>query len=205
MRTRLKLGPANHGRPLTWDEYIEGDYEGGYKYELVDGRLYVSALPNPPEDFLENWLYDLVKQYIQAHPEVVNHATNKARVFVEGREDITAVEPDIAAYHGFPRARALRGLKWDEVSPVLVVEILSPNHPEKDLERNVELYLGVRSIREYWIVDGRPNPAQPRLVVCRRVGRRWKEIEVPFGETYSTKLLPGFELVVDPLAKEPEA
>ena len=37
-----QLGPADHGRELTYDEFLAGDYEEGHKYELIDGRLYVS-------------------------------------------------------------------------------------------------------------------------------------------------------------------
>ena len=39
MATVLKIGPADHGRPMTLDEFQAGDYEEGYKYELIDGEL----------------------------------------------------------------------------------------------------------------------------------------------------------------------
>ena len=47
-----KLGPADHGRAMTLDEFDDADYEPGYKYELIDGRLYVSPDPeSTPKTF----------------------------------------------------------------------------------------------------------------------------------------------------------
>jgi Uma2 family endonuclease len=82
---------------------------------------------------------------------------------------------------------------------VLVVEVLSADDPDKDLVRNVELYLQVPTIREYWVVDHRASVSQPQLLVYRRRGRRWQRVlTVPPGGRYTTRLLPDFELLVDP-------
>ena len=51
-------------------------------------------------------------------------------------------------------------LRWEDVSPILVGEILSGD-PEKDMVRNVELYLLVPTIKEYWLFDTREDPEQP--------------------------------------------
>jgi Uma2 family endonuclease len=81
---------------------------------------------------------------------------------------------------------------------LLVAEILSADDPDKDLVRNVELYVQVPTIREYWIVDPREEFDRPRLLVYRRRGRQWQRlITIEPGETYTTRLLPGFELVLD--------
>jgi hypothetical protein len=71
---------------------------------------------------------------------------------------------------------------------------------DKDLVRNVELYVEVPSIKQYWVLDPRPDPDRPSLRVYRRRGKNWqKPIDVAFGETYQTpRVLPGFALVVDP-------
>lgn len=198
MNTVLKLGPGDNGRHLTFDEYLAGEYKEGYRYELIDGKLSVSPLPNLPENCLEDWLFEKLKRYTREHPDVVNYATNKARVFVPGREDATCPEPDISVYSDFPLGRRFRDLSWREVSPALVVEVLSEDDPDKDLVRNVELYALVPSIREYWVLDGRVSTAQPSLHAHRRHGKRWRVRVLGAGETYSTRLLPDFELVLDP-------
>lgn len=193
-----KLGPADHGRPMTLEEFIAAPSTEGYHYELIDGKLYVSPLPNLPEDRVEEWIYFKLKLYSHYHPEIINHTTNKARVFVPGSRRVTAPEPDVAAYRNFPLALPFASVRWQDVSPVLVVEVLSLDDPDKDLVRNVELYLQVPSIKEYWLFDTRDDPEQLRLQVRRRYGGRWRLSEFGPGDTYTTKLLPDFTLIVDP-------
>ncbi len=199
MTTIMKLGPADHGRPVALDDFMAGDYQLGYQYELIDGKLYASPQPNLPEDSIASWLLFKVGLYAQANQDVINYVSAHARVFVPDRPGVTNPEPDLAAYHNFPLERPLRQRKWQDVSPVLVVEILSAEDPDKDLVRNVELYLQVPSIREYWLFDTRAEGTDgPTLKVHRRWGGRWRVIDVAFGEKYTTRLLPAFELVVDP-------
>jgi Uma2 family endonuclease len=117
---------------------------------------------------------------------------------VPGRRATTAPEPDIAAYRDFPLYLPLRQRNWRNFSPILVAEIISADTADKDLVRNLELYLQVPSIREYWIIDPRIDPDQPTLTVHRRRGSRWQQpIEVAGGGTYTTRLLPDFVLTLD--------
>jgi Uma2 family endonuclease len=198
MATVMKIGPADRGRPMTLDEFLAGDYEEGYRYELIDGGLYVSPEPNLPEDWVKEWVLYKLKQFAQDNPKVLKHATGGARVFVPGHPRITCPEPDIAAYRRFPLRKRIRDLRWQDVSPILVVEVLSADDPKKDLIRNVALYREVPSIKEYWILDGRKDADYPRMTVYRRRGQAWqKPIEAGPGERYTTPLLPGFELVLD--------
>jgi Uma2 family endonuclease len=199
MKTAVKIGPADHGRPFAEAEFLDNEFEPGYKYELIDGKLYVSYEPDPPENFADDWLFFKVKLYAHRHPGVINYVTNKARVIVPGRYGDTIPEPDLAAYRDFPLRLPKHHLRWEDVSPVLVSETLSRNDPAKDLIRNVNLYLRVPTIREYWILDPREDADRPALYVYRRRGARWQRpVELAYGDTYTTKLLPGFELTLDP-------
>jgi Uma2 family endonuclease len=202
MATALKrrlLGPADHGRPFADEDFPTCRFVSGYKYELIDGKLAVTYEPDLPENRIEEWVNFEVKLYARRHPKVINYVTHKARVFVPGRPEETVPEPDLAAYRDFPLRLPFEDLNWRDVSPVLVGEVLSRNDPAKDLVRNVALYLQVPSVREYWVFDARVDAERPTLLVHRRRSRRWQPvIEVGFGETYTTRLLPGFELVVDP-------
>ena len=199
MATLTILGPADHGRRLALDDFMASDYRDGFQYELIDGKLYVSPQPNLPEDCVDTWINLKVSLYARAHPAVINYVTRGARVFIPGRRGITNPQPDLAAYRDFPVDLPLRKRRWQDVSPILVAEVLSPEDPDKDLVRNVELYLQVPSIREYWLFDTRAEGADcPTLRVHRRRGRRWQVIDFGFGETYATRLLPSFSLLVDP-------
>jgi Uma2 family endonuclease len=184
---------------MSLEEFESGSYDEGYQYELIDGKLYVSPLPNLPQGLIERWVFRALDRYSDQHPEILNCVFPKARVFVPDRPAATCPEPDVAGYHDFPLDVDYRDIRWQDVSPVLVVEVLSPDNPEKDLVRNVELYLQVSSIREYWILDARDDPNHPTMRVYRRRGQRWQRpIEVGPGETYTTRLLPSLELILDP-------
>lgn len=200
MTTMLKLGKADHGRPLTLDEFWQGDYAQGYRYELIDGKLYVSPQANLPEALVERWILRKVQAYSDRHPEVINAVFAKAGVFVPRRPGATVPEPDLAAYRGFPPITDFRALRWQDVSPFLVAEILSAEDPDKDLVRNVALYRQVPSISEYWVLDARIDPNRPFFAARRRYGKKWRLFNRAFGETYTTPLLPGFELLIDPHA-----
>jgi Uma2 family endonuclease len=200
MATVSKMGPSDHGQRMSLEEFLAGDYMEGYQYELIDGKLYVSAKPEVPENWVEMWLSGKVNQYARDHQDVINYLSHKARVFVPEARRVTAPEPDLSAYQNFPFHRPIRSLRWQDVSPMLVSEVLAIDDPYKDLVRNVELYLQVPSIEEYWLLDTREDPERPTMRVHRRQEQRWHLTELTYGETYRTDLLPGFELLIDPRA-----
>jgi Uma2 family endonuclease len=198
MSTITKLGPADHGRPLSLEEYMDGDYQEGFHYEIIDGRLYVSPEANLPQGVIESWLLFQVAFYARLHPRAINFVTPKARVFVPRRPGLTVPEPDLAAYRGFPLHLSLEDLRWEDFSPILVAEVLYAD-ADKDLIRNVDLYWQVPSIKEYWVIDTRESANEPTMLVHRRQGnRKWRARELNFRDTYTTPLLPGFKLLIDP-------
>lgn len=198
MSTIVKLGPADHGRPMSLEEFYAGDYQEGYQYELIDGKLYVSPLPDLPFGRVEHWIFTKLFRYADDHPQILNFVYGKCRVFVPDRPGVTNPEPDVTAYKDFPLDLPIDEVRWQDVSPVLVVEVLSEDDPDKDLVRNVELYGLVPSIKEYWIFDAREDIEHPRLLVYRRGrGRKWRSLTVEPDETYTTLLLPGFEVALN--------
>jgi Uma2 family endonuclease len=205
MKTALVLGPADHGRPITREEFDAARGQEGYRYELIGGKVYVSPLPNLPHERILGWVEEALRDYRRAHPEVLNFVTGPARVIVPGEDETTNPEPDLAGYRDFPHHLPLAEVSWDDVSPILVAEVVSEDDPDKDLVRNVGLYLRVPSIREYWVFDPRDDPDRPTLRVYRRRGTRWQRpLDVAPGETYTTRLLPGFALLLDLHAGGPQ-
>ncbi len=201
MKALVVLGPADHGRAMSREEFESAHGQEGFRYELIGGRVCVSPAPNPSHEMIREWIAGLLRDYGRAHPDQLNFTAQHARVIVPGVENTTNPEPDVAAYRDFPR-RVFADLRWDDGSPLLVVEVLSEENAEKDLERNLGLYLQVPSIREYWILDPRRDPDRPTLRVYRRRGSRWQRpIDVGPGEVYTTRLLPGFALLLDPHAE----
>jgi len=199
MKTMLHLTPQDQGRPLNLEEFQSASGQEGFRYELIHGRLQVSPLPDLPHDELRDWIKQKLREYTQQQPDVINQIKGPARVFLLEQDEVTAPQPDVAAYRDFPHHLRLRDLRWQDVSPILVVEVISEDTAEKDLIRNPDLYVQVPSIREYWIIDPRPDPDEPALIVYRRRGQRWQRpIHVPFRGSYTTRLLPDFIFVVDP-------
>ncbi|MGL4555385.1 MAG: Uma2 family endonuclease, partial [Gemmataceae bacterium] len=174
MKTQLHLTPADDGRPLSLEDFLSAGHEEGHRYELIGGRVEVSPIPDLPHDELVDWLKDALRAYTRVRPDVINKVKGPARVFLPVEDDrVTAPEPDIAAYRDYPTDGALADRDWRLVSPLLVVEVLSADGGDKDLVRNRELYLAVRSVHEYWILDQREDPDRPTLLVLRRRGARW--------------------------------
>ena len=196
--TRTRFGPTDHGVPVTADELAEAEYAEGFRYEVIDGRISVAPIANFPEGWLNDWLRAQLKAYARTNPTVLNLVIGPARVFVPNRPDLTVPEPDVAAYRDFPTHLPIREWNWEEVSPLVVCEVLVDSDPHKDLVRNVDLYFEVPSVAEYWILDGRADPDRPTLIARRRWGSRWVVREVAFGDTYTTRTLPGFALLIDP-------
>lgn len=203
MATVLKIGPHDHGRLVNYEEFLSGDYKEGYQYEIIEGRLYVSPQANLPHDRMNGYVYGKLETYVARRPKVINYVSCKARVFVPGVHLATVPEPDVAAYHDFPADLAA---DWQDVSPLLTVEVLSGDDEFKDLVRNVDLYWRVPSIQEYWLFDIRQNAARPTLRVFRRgSGDEWEITDFGPDDTYTTALLPGFKLPVRPSNDKPRA
>jgi Uma2 family endonuclease len=191
------LGPKDHGRPIKWEELRAARRAPGYHYELIRGRLYVSPEANAPQNWLEMWLLVKLVDYARERPDVINFVTPKSRVIHPEEPEETKPEPDLAAFHGWPTDAPVAEMDWRDQGPILVVEVLGEDE-EKDLVRNVELYLEMPTIKEYWIVDPRESADRPALLVYRRRGQRWQRpIHVAGGQTYTTRLLPGFSLLLD--------
>jgi Uma2 family endonuclease len=198
---RLHLKPSDAGREVALEDFEHATGQEGWRYELIDGRIEVSPAPDAPHDDVMEWLTERLRGYRDAHPEAINKISTHARVYISGRRAATCPEPDLAAYRNYPLHTPIRVRNWRDVSPILVVETLSQDSRGKDLVRNVSLYLEVPSIREYWLLDPRDDADHPSLRVYRRRGQAWQRpIDVPFGAVYTTRLLPGFSLLIDPNA-----
>jgi Uma2 family endonuclease len=190
------FGPADHGRRISDRQARHACWIEGYRYEIIDGRIYVTPMPDLPHEDLKDWLLRRLIKYSDAHPTAINRVAAPARVFLPRRRRTTSPEPDIAAYRDFPYSVPLAKRDWRDISPILVVEIVSGD-VAKDLDRNVVLYEQVPSIQEYWVINLWVDDFFFR--VFRRRGDGWaKPLDFKWGETYSTRLLPGFSLKLKP-------
>lgn len=195
--SRLSLGPRDHGRVLALDEYYDAAYEEGYTYEIIDGVLVVSPNPLPNHDRWVNAVHEALLMYTKRFPRRLNYVSTRSELSIPRRPGPTRPQPDIAAYRDFPDPPPA---SWDEVCPVIVVEVISPRRAAKDTDRNRFLYLEKHQVAEYWIIDPSVNALEPRLIALRRKPRAaaWEEQSVPFGRTYTCKALPGLKINLKP-------
>jgi len=197
LATRLKLSALDHGRELTLAEFDDAEFVPGFHYEIIEGRLYLAPEPNMTENFLETWLRRKIERYMDFNPKTVGYVCSKGRVFVPTRFKATVPEPDIAVYLPI-EVDSLDDLRWQDYMPFLVAEVLVDGDFAKDLTRNPALFLRVKEIREYWVLNGSHSADEPTLIVHTRRGKTWTVTHYSYGSTYTTKLLPGFELLIDP-------
>jgi Uma2 family endonuclease len=187
------LGPDDDGRMLTLEEWQCAAETPGFVYELIEGRVDVSPWPKPSH---QQWVYLIqreLERYIAAHAQHANFVTPCEVAIESASSRPSRPQPDLGVFRNvrFP----VRG-RWEDLSPIVVVEVISERRGAKDTDRNRRLYGSVPSIREYWIVDPRGNEAQPALIALTRADAAddWAEQHVPFGSAFASTTLPGFTL-----------
>ncbi|MCP4249700.1 MAG: Uma2 family endonuclease [bacterium] len=189
---RITLGPGDHGRRMTLDEFFDAGDQVGYRYELIEGVVQVTPVPDPPHERVVMFLADLFVDYRRSHAEYANYTACRARL-VQRQPQETSPEPDFCVFRDYPLHEVRPD--WEAQQPIVVVEVLSPDNPGKDLQRNRRVYLGFERVQEYWIIDPLVDPTRPTMLALRRSGADWVEVPVPSGGAYTTDLLPG--LTVD--------
>src|SRR4051812_40106826 len=68
---RPRIGPADDGRALTLQEFLEADEEPGYRYELARGVLEVTEVPDDLHRQVMTNLYEAMARYRRDHPGVI--------------------------------------------------------------------------------------------------------------------------------------
>jgi len=183
------FGPRDAGQPMTPDEFEEGDFERGYRYELLKGLLVVTPAPLEEErdanEELGRWLR--------------NYQESETR---GGALDLTLPEHDLrigsmirrcdrAIWAGLGRHPKTRGRVAQRDVPAIVAEFPSsrPADKRRDYKEKVIEYRDL-GVQEYWIID---RFRRTMTVYCWR-GKRWARRTIRESDKYRTKLLPGFDL-----------
>jgi Uma2 family endonuclease len=184
--TILRLGPADHGRPMTLEEFLEADNEEGFHYELARGVLEVTQVPNDPHGQIIWNIYSVLRDYAREHPGVIKRAggTGEFQLLMPGI--VSGRNPDVAV--------VLNGTSKDgrgRRPPSFVAEVVSPRGEERDYEIKREEYL-LFGIREYWIID----PMIRRVTLLVRDGDVWAVTSKGDDETIHSVVLPGLAVPV---------
>lgn len=184
--TPLCIGPADHGRTMTLEEFLQAEAQEGYRYELARGVLEVTQVPNDPHRQVVTNLYDAISQYRRAHPGVVLSYGGGSEFQLVLPGMITSRNPDLGV--------VLRGASRDwrgRTGPALVAEVVSDSSVQRDYQTKREEYLAY-GLLEYWIVD----PLKRQVTVLTRRGDIWDETVFRDDESIASLLLPGFAATV---------
>ena len=182
---KLQIGPADHGRQMTFQEFRDAEEEPGYRYELARGVLEVIDIPKTPHRRVVSNLFQLASNYMSTHPGVIDYfgGGTEVRAWKEGMS--LARHPDC----GIVFANAPLDDEGD-LQAGLVAEVVSASSKRRDYEAKREDYLAY-GILEYWIVD----PLQRRVTILDRVGEgdgaTWAERVFEDDDALVSALLPG--------------
>ena len=192
--TRIRIGPADHGRVMTLDEFFEAEEEEGYRYELARGVLEVTQVPNDPHGLIEWAILQSISDYSRAHPGHVWRCggSGSFRLWLPGMT--SGRNPDVSVVlQGAPKDHQGRRI------PALAIEIVSPRGEARDYETKREEYLAY-GLLEYWIVD----PSLRKVTVLSRNGDVWAARVFQEEQQIVSLVLPGFTTKVAELWAEEE-
>ena len=183
-----RLGPASNGVRLTPKEFDRAaDYEEGWRYELINGVLVVSPVPEDAEVSPNEELGRILRNYREDHPQGGALDDTMPERIVRIGDDRR--RPDRVIWTGLGR------MPRKGESPRIIAEFVSRRRRDyiRDYEEKLEEYFQI-PIEEYWIIDR----FRRTLTVFYRSAGKVKKKVVKEGQVYRTNLLPGFEL---PLAR----
>jgi Uma2 family endonuclease len=190
-----RIGPADHGRAIALDEFLEAEEEPGYRYELSRGVLEVTQVPNDAHGQIVCNLYTAIVLYEQTHPGLIQRygGAGEFQLLLPGM--ISGRNPDVAV--------VLKGTPKDPRGrrpPSLAIEVVSAGSETRDYHTKREEYLAY-GLREYWIVD----PQARKVTVLLRDGSVWVERVFQGEQVIESLVLPGFGARVDELWVDAES
>jgi Uma2 family endonuclease len=183
--TTTIIGPQDHGRRMSLDEFDTAEGIEGYLYELSRGVIIVTDVPHPHHYRQLKAIRLQLAVYQVAHQDRVDGIASGSdcKILLSGYE--SERHPDLAVYSQPPgNARDV----WATYIPDLAIEIVSPGSEHRAYEEKREEYLQF-GIKEYWIVD---EPKDQMLVLTRFRGA-WRDRIIKPTELYEPSILPGFQ------------
>lgn len=168
-------------RPGLTRAALEATPDDGYRYELIDGELFVTPAPGYRHQRILLLLSKLLDD--RCPPDLVVMVAP----FAVGLAEDTEVQPDVLVA---PRSAFTE--KDLPEAPQLAVEVLSKSTRRMDLQLKWERFQRA-GVASYWIVD----PAGPSMVVWQLVDGAYVEVaQVGPDETW-TATVP-FDVTIRP-------
>jgi len=185
-KTITTVGPADHGRRMSLDEFEDAEAERGYLYELSRGVVTVVEIPHPFHFRLVDAIDRQLRAYQHQNPGqiVAIGGGAECKLLIEGLQ--SERHPELAVYKtAQPEGETSREI-WRRWVPEIVIELVARSSRERDYAQKPEEYLRL-GVKVNWIVDADRRV----MIVMRRSRGRWTERTVRPPAGYRTRLLPG--------------
>jgi Uma2 family endonuclease len=186
LKTQTRLGPKDHGRTMSLEEFLDADFAEGYRYELGRGMLIVIEIANPPHFHQVQAIFEQLFAYKANHPGVIQSLGGGSETRCDIDDLNTSRHADVVVYK--TTAPSNNRDCWSIWIPELVIEVVSPDSRQRDYDEKPNEYLQFGE-QEYWILDA----DHAEMLVHSRVGGHGKKHVVKPPELHSTHLLPGLE------------
>ena len=156
--TREEWTPPPQGR-WTYEDYARLPDVEGYRYEVIEGNIYMSPAPRITHQRAVGRLYAAMFNHVEKHDlgEVL-----VAPVDVLMEDLATPVQPDILFFSN--ERRSILTPRNIQGAPNLLVEVLSPGREGYDWRTKFDVYQRA-GVPEYWIVD--PDNRRIKVFVQR--------------------------------------
>ena len=176
------------------EDYLAAEAEAETKHEYADGRIIAMAGASETHGQITG---NLVTQLnVRLQPRGCRVISSDLRV----KAGTSYRYPDVAAYCG--TGAFSDGTPPSLLNPELLIEVTSASTSETDRREKLAEYMGVESVREYWIVE----QDQPFVTRYVRQGEAWMThlvrgletslrskhfgVEIPLTEVYALVELP---------------
>ncbi len=189
--TATIIGPADEGRRMSLDAFIDARGQGGRLYELSRGIVTLVDVPSPRHFKILDAIRMQFAAYRQSHPDRIYGVGGggESRLLIVDLESDR--HPDLAVYMTPPPDSEKADEIWSQWIPEIVIEIVSPSSRSRGYQHKPEEYLRF-GVLEYWLVD----VDERAMKVFRRSGGRWAEQVVKPPEIHKTRLLPGLDFSI---------
>lgn len=178
-------------------EWREGDYfslPGNRMVELLDGHLEILPVRSLLHQFLARLMFLQLHEFVEnSHLGIVMSAPTRVRV-----GDHRYREPDIL-FVSTAKSNHRQAQFWETVD--LVVEVISPDDPDRDLIDKRGDYASA-GIGEYWIID----PRDESICVLHLSDSEYRDtVKFVRPDHAVSEILPGFSVDVDKLFRQARA
>jgi len=169
---------------LTIADWDAMPAEDGYRYEIIEGELFVSCSPGLTHQVVLTNLSGLIWSFLKSNP--LGTVAPGPGVILS---DYSGVIPDLVFFRHDQRDTIVKNDRLHG-PPALVAEVLSPgsSNVRRDRVAKLQLY-GKHGVSEYWIIDPK-NRSVERYV--NQSSSLILQETLDKEETLTTTALPGF-------------